>query len=188
MEEKKVSGVGEGADEVKVGFADISVSLTIVRNSFVTIEGEVRKFPEFEKILRGALSKWKYLYDLILKLADQFNRINKTSISKKEQEELWKLDDLANNARADLLAEEINYKIIIRTTVSPSMNVDGMDTLMKNLVEISETLVTIIRSKVIWFEMRQRAESSRRLEYLTAALMFLTGVLAVLTFLPFVIP
>ena len=58
------------------------------------------------------------------------------------------------------------------------MNVDGLDTLIKSLIEISEASREIIRSKTSWFEMQQSAKSTKRMEWLTCALVGLTLILA----------
>ena len=104
--------------------------------------------------------------------------MNNILLTSKEQRELWNLDNLSNNTRASLLSEEMHYKIVVRKTVSPPVNVDGLDTLIRSLIEISEASREIIRSKISWLEMRQSVKSSKRMEWLACALVGLTVILA----------
>ena len=172
--------------EVTVAHGDFSVSLAIVGNAFSEFSNVIRNFPDFEKsLLEGMMKKLIDFHSEISKLEAEFNKINKASLSKEEEVKLWVLDDSVGRARANLLAEEIKYKINIRPTVSQVLHsdaiIDAMDALLRNLIDISETLRTIIRSKVSWFEMQQSIKSGKRLEKSTYLLLLLTTFLIILT-------
>lgn len=170
-------------DEIKAGFADLFASLIIVSSSFSEISGKIKALPDFE---RGQLENtFKVLDDLylqILKLIEEFNKVDKSSLSKKDKKTLWSLDDLANRFRVKLLAEEISYKIKTRPTVKKSPHVDlslieEIDTLLRNMIEILESTRNTIRSKVSWLQMQQMIGSSKTLNILTGVLIFLTVIL-----------
>jgi hypothetical protein len=185
--EKMTQGTNQmNKTEVTVAHGDFSVSLAIVGNAFSEFSNVIRNFPDFEKsLLEGMMKKLIDFHSEISKLEAEFNKINKAYLSKEEEVKLWVLDDSVGRARANLLAEEIKYKINIRPTVSQVLHsdaiIDAMDALLRNLIDISETLRTIIRSKVSWFEMQQSIKSGKRLEKSTYLLLLLTIFLIILT-------
>jgi hypothetical protein len=185
--EKMTQGTNQmNKTEVTVAHGDFSVSLAIVGNAFSEFSNVIRNFPDFEKsLLEGMMKKLIDFHSEISKLEAEFNKINKAYLSKEEEVKLWVLDDSVGRARANLLAEEIKYKINIRPTVTQVLHsdaiIDAMDALLRNLIDISETLRTIIRSKVSWFEMQQSIKSGKRLEKSTYLLLLLTTFLIILT-------
>ena len=185
--EKMTQGTNQmNKTEVTVAHGDFSVSLAIVGNAFSEFSNVIRNFPDFEKsLLEGMMKKLIDFHSEISKLEAEFNKINKAYLSKEEEVKLWVLDDSVGRARANLLAEEIKYKINIRPTVTQVLHsdaiIDAMDALLRNLIDISETLRTIIRSKVSWFEMQQSIKSGKRLEKSTYLLLLLTIFLIILT-------